>query len=225
MTKDKSHELKNYGMYERDRQEMVDGLVASGYLKSKIVIDAMLKVERHLFVPDNIKSYAYSDQPLPVGEDQTISAPHMVAMMCELLDLKEGLKILEIGAGTGYHACVVAHITKGNIFSIEAKTRLLERARENILRAGCSGVVLLEGDGTEGYGKEAPYDRIYVTAGAPDIPPLLLDQLKAPGLLLIPVGSRHLQNLVQVKKDVDGEIEKKTLSGCAFVPLIGKHGW
>ena len=212
-------------MYERDRQELIDDLIASGYLKSKIVIDAMLGVERHLFVPDDIRSYAYSDQPLPVGEDQTISAPHMVAIMCELLDLEEGLKILEIGAGTGYHACVVAHITGGDVYSIEAKTRLIERARENLLRAGCTGVELIEGDGTRGYEPEAPYDRIYVTAGAPDVPQPLVDQLKAPGLLLIPVGSRSLQNLVLVEKTADGEIEKTTLSGCAFVPLIGEYGW
>jgi protein-L-isoaspartate(D-aspartate) O-methyltransferase len=225
MTKDKSHELKDYGMYERDRKELVEGLVASGYLKSKAVIDAMLNVERHLFVPDNIKSYAYTDQPLPVGEDQTISAPHMVAMMCELLDLTEGQRVLEIGAGTGYHACVVAHITKGDVYSIEAKTQLLKRARENVKRAGCTGVELLEGDGTEGYEKEAPYDRIYVTAGAPDVPPPLVDQLKPKGQLLIPVGSRNLQNLVQVEKTADGVVKKTTLSGCAFVPLIGKYGW
>jgi protein-L-isoaspartate(D-aspartate) O-methyltransferase len=212
-------------MHEQDRLEMVDGLIARGYLKSKNVIEAMRKVERHLFVPDDVKSYAYSDQPLPVGENQTISAPHMVAMMCELLDLKEGLKVLEIGAGTGYHACVVAYITKRNVYSIESKTRLLKRARENVKRADCTGVELIEGDGTEGYEKEAPYDRIFVTAGAPDIPPPLIDQLKAGGRLLIPVGSRYLQNLVQVDKSASGDIKKTTLSGCAFVPLIGKHGW
>lgn len=212
-------------MYERDRLEMVDGLIAYGYLKSKNVIEAMRKVERHLFVPDDVKSYAYSDQPLPVGEDQTISAPHMVAMMCELLDLKEDLKVLEIGAGTGYHACVVAYITKGNVYSIESKTRLVERARKNMAREGCTGVELIEGDGTEGYEKEAPYDRIFVTAGAPDIPPPLIDQLKAGGRLLIPVGSRYMQNLVQVDKSASGDIKKTTLSGCAFVPLIGEHGW
>lgn len=212
-------------MFERDKQELINGLIASGYLKSRSVIDAMLAVERHLFVPDDIRIYAYSDQPLPVGEEQTISAPHMVAMMCELLDLEEGLRILEIGAGTGYHACVVAHITRGSVFSIEAKARLLERARENLKRSGCSGVELIEGDGTIGYEKEAPYDRIYVTAGAPEVPGPLLGQLKAPGLLLIPVGSRYMQNLVLVEKTAKGEIKETELSGCAFVPLVGEHGW
>lgn len=212
-------------MYERERQEMVDNLAASRYLKSKNVIEAMEKVERHLFLPENVRRYAYFDQPLPVGEGQTISAPHMVAMMCELLDLKEGLKILEIGAGTGYHACVVAEMVKGKVYSIESKTRLVERARKNLERAGCTRVEPIEGDGTEGYEKEAPYDRIFVTAGAPDIPRPLIDQLKAGGMLLIPVGSRHMQNLVKVYTTPGGDIEKRTLSGCAFVPLVGKYGW
>jgi protein-L-isoaspartate(D-aspartate) O-methyltransferase len=225
MTKDKLHELKKYGMYERDRLEMVEGLIVSGYLKSDIVKEAMQSVERHLFVPDNLKSYAYSDQPLPVGEDQTISAPHMVAMMCELLDLEEGLKVLEIGAGTGYHACVVSHITKGNVYSVESINKLVKRARKNIDSAGCRGVELVLGDGTLGYEERGPFDRIYVTAAAPDIPPPLVDQLKPGGVLLIPVGSRYMQNLVKVEKDEDGNVKKTTLSGCAFVPLIGKYGW
>jgi protein-L-isoaspartate(D-aspartate) O-methyltransferase len=225
MTKDKSHELKDYGMYERDREAMVEGLVSLGYLKSKSVIDAMLTIERHLFVPDNVRDYAYSDQPLPVGEDQTISAPHMVAMMCELLDLEEGHKVLEIGAGTGYHACVVSHITEGNVYSVESIDPLVKRARKNMDSAGCRGVELVLGDGTLGYGEKGPFDRIYVTAAAPDIPPPLVDQLKPGGVLLIPVGSRYMQNLVKVEKDEDGDVKKTTLSGCAFVPLIGKYGW
>ena len=212
-------------MYAREREAMIEGLVAAGHLKSESVIEAMQKVERHLFVPDKMKKYAYSDQPLPVGEEQTISAPHMVAIMCDLLRLEEGLKILEIGAGTGYHACVVAHITGGNVYSIESKTKLLERARENLKNTSCEGVELIEGDGTEGYEKEAPYDRVYVTAGAPDVPAPLVDQLKVGGLLLIPVGPRYMQNLVLLEKTKSGEVEKKKLSGCAFVPLIGKHGW
>ncbi len=204
---------------------MVDGLIASGYLKRKNVIDAMQAIERHLFLPDDVKSYAYSDQPLPVGEDQTISAPHMVAMMCELLELEEGLKVLEIGAGTGYHACVVSHITKGNVYSVESINKLVKRARGNMDRASCSGVELVLGDGTLGYEERAPFDRIYVTAAAPDIPAPLVDQLKPGGVLLIPVGSRYIQNLVKVEKDEGGDVKKTTLSGCAFVPLIGKYGW
>lgn len=212
-------------MYERERYEMVDKLVASGYLKSKNVIEAMKKVERHKFVPDNVRAYAYTDQPLSVGEGQTISAPHMVAMMCELLELREGLKVLEIGAGTAYHACVMAQIVKGKVYSIERRVKLIKRAEENIERAGCVGVELIEGDGTMGYEKEAPYDRILVTAGAPDIPPPLVEQLNTHGRLLIPVGSRYMQELMQVDKTASGEIEKKILSGCAFVPLVGMHGW
>ena len=212
-------------MYEMERREMVNGLVASGYVKSDIVKDAMLAVKRHLFVPDSLEGQAYSDQPLPVGENQTISAPHMVGMMCELLDLREGLKVLEIGAGTGYHACVVSHITKKKVYSIEAIPRLLKRAEENLNQAGCGNVVLIEGDGTMGHDVEAPFDRIYVTAAAPDVPGPLVDQLKVGGMLLIPVGGRQFQNLVLVEKTLDGKIKETELSGCVFVPLIGKYGW
>ncbi len=212
-------------MHDHERREMVEMLVSAGYLKKKHVIDAMRKVPRHLFVPKKVRVYAYLDQPLPVGENQTISAPHMVAMMCEHLDLKEGQKVLEIGAGTGYHACVVSEIIHGKIFSVENKGRLIKAAKENLKAAGCAGVELVEGDGTEGYEKEAPYDRIFVTAGAPDIPESLVRQLRVGGRLLLPVGSRHSQSLVQVDKDPGGNTEKKTLSHVAFVPLTGKFGW
>ncbi len=212
-------------MYERERKEMVESLISSGHLSDKQVIKAMLKVNRHMFLPSSVKIYAYRDQPLQVGEGQTISAPHMVAMMCELLDLKEGLKVLEVGGGTGYHACVVSEIVKSKVYSIESKIRLIERARESMELAGCTNVELVEGDGTEGYEKEAPYDRIFVTAGAPDIPQPLVKQLKRGGRLLIPVGPGYMQNLVQVDKGAGGKIKETTLSGCTFVPLVGRHGW
>lgn len=212
-------------MHDHERQEMVEMLVSAGYLTEKHVIDAMRKVPRHLFVPKKVRVYAYLDRPLPVGQNQTISAPHMVAMMCEHLDIKEGLKVLEIGAGTGYHACVVSEIIQGKVFSVENKGPLIKAAKENLKEAGCTGVELVEGDGTEGHEKEAPYDRIFVTAGAPNIPAPLVRQLKVGGRLLLPVGSRHSQSLVQVDKGPGGNIEQKTLSSVAFVPLTGKFGW
>ncbi|MFQ6137314.1 MAG: protein-L-isoaspartate O-methyltransferase [Candidatus Hydrothermarchaeales archaeon] len=212
--------------YESSRREMVERLKGWGYLQSERVAKAMEEVPRHLFVPEDQQPHAYEDRPLPVGEGQTISAPHMVAIMCEALELNEGDKVLEVGAGTGYHACVIAHILEnGFVYTIERIEELVENARANLEKAACTRVEVILGDGTEGYGKEAPYDRILVTAGAPEIPKPLTDQLKPGGMLLIPVGGRYLQELISVIKNPDGGIEKRDLGGCAFVPLIGRYGW
>lgn len=214
-------------MYEEERLEMVERLVAFGYLRSEKVIEAMKRVPRHLFVPDDQIPYAYDDRPLLIGMDQTISAPHMVAMMCDALDLEEDHKVLEIGAGSGYHACVIADIVKkGTVYTIERIEELAEKAKENLKKTNCGRVEVIVGDGTKGYEKEAPYDRILVTAGAPDMPPPLLDQLKIGGKLLIPIGSsRYMQQLILVIKTGEKKIEKEYLGGCAFVPLIGEYGW
>lgn len=213
-------------MYEEERHEMVERLVAFGYLQSKKVAEAMKAVPRHLFVPKEMEGSAYEDCPLPVGEEQTISAPHMVGMMCEALELEEDQKVLEIGAGTGYHACVVAHIvTKGAILAVERLAALAEKAKDNLEKTGCGRVQIIVGDGTKGYEKEAPYDRIFVTAGAPEVPKPLIQQLKVGGKLLLPVGSRYVQELILIDKLSDNKIEKRNLGSCAFVPLVGEHGW
>ncbi len=213
-------------MYEKERGEMVDRLIAFGYLKDPRVAEAMKKVPRHLFVPEDVRRYSYDDAPLPIGEGQTISAPHMVAMMCDHLELEENHKVLEVGGGSGYHACVIAHIVKkGIVISIERMEKLAEKARENLLKAGCSRVKIIVGDGTEGYPPEAPYDRIFVTAGAPRVPEPLIEQLKEGGRLLIPVGSRYTQELLKIDKLPSGRLVKKRVGGCAFVPLIGRYGW
>lgn len=212
-------------MYEADREEMVNRLVTYGYLRDERIAHAMRKVPRHVFVPVESRRYAYEDIPLPVGHNQTISAPHMVATMCEYLDLKEGQKVLEIGAGTGYHACVVAEIiAPGEVYAVERFPSLAEKAKENLEKAGCQRVKVIVGDGTKGYPEEAPYDRIYVTAGAPDVPEPLVEQLKENGRMLIPIGSRYSQELILVIKE-KGDVITKNLGGCAFVPLIGEHGW
>ncbi|MFQ5975718.1 MAG: protein-L-isoaspartate(D-aspartate) O-methyltransferase [Candidatus Hydrothermarchaeales archaeon] len=212
--------------YKDQRLFMVEKLKRWDYLKSERVAEAMNSVPRHLFLPEDQRRYAYEDRPLPVGKNQTISAPHMVAMMSDALDLKGDEKVLEIGAGTGYHACVVGHILKeGSVYSIEKIKTLAQRAKENIEGAGCTNVEVIIGDGTLGFKEEAPYDRIFVTAAAPAIPEPLLDQLKPGGLLLIPVGSRYAQDLISVKKSVNGKIKRKNLCGCIFVPLVGRYGW
>lgn len=212
-------------MYEADREEMVNRLVTYGYLRDERIVQAMRKVPRHVFVPVESRRYAYEDIPLPVGHNQTISAPHMVATMCEYLDLKEGQRVLEIGAGTGYHACVVAEIiAPGRVYGVERYPGLAERARKNLEIAGCMKVKIIVGDGTKGYPEKAPYDRIYVTAGAPEVPEPLLEQLKDKGRMLIPIGSRYSQELILVMRE-GGETIRKNLGGCAFVPLIGEYGW
>lgn len=211
-------------VYEREREEMVDRLVASGYLKSPRVVEAMKKVPRHLFVPEDVAASAYYDYPLPIGEGQTISAPHMVAMMCDALGLEEGQKVLEVGAGSGYHACVVAEVVKREVVAMERIERLAVRAGENIARAGYRNIRVVVGDGTRGYAEGAPYDRILVTAGAPDVPEPLIEQLVVGGRLLIPVGETYVQHLLLVTKGERG-VEKTALGGCMFVPLIGEHGW
>ncbi|MFV2041304.1 MAG: protein-L-isoaspartate(D-aspartate) O-methyltransferase [Candidatus Hydrothermarchaeales archaeon] len=206
------------------RDVLVDRLISLGYLKTPAVISAMRSVKREFFLPHDFERYAYEDSPLPIGGEQTISAPHMVAIMCEAAELSRGQRVLEIGAGSGYHACVTAHVTKSMVYSIERLTELARSARANLNRAGCRDVRVIEGDGTEGYEKEAPYDRIIVTAAAPSVPPRLIDQLTPGGKLLIPVGSRYSQELLRITKEAEG-VRRESLGGCVFVPLIGKHGW
>jgi protein-L-isoaspartate(D-aspartate) O-methyltransferase len=158
-------------------------------------------------------------------DGQTISAPHMVAIMTELLDVKTDSKILEIGAGSGYQAAVLGEIAKkGGIYTVERIKRLAEFAEKNLKDCGYKNVFVIVGDGTLGYEEKAPYDRIIVTAGAPKIPGALIDQLADKGKMAIPVGGRFQQELIMVEKDKRGII-KKNCGGCIFVPLIGKDGY
>ena len=213
-------------MREEERRLMAERLKGLGYIRSEQVFNAMLNVPRELFLPEDLKSHAYEDRPLPIGMNQTISAPHMVALMCELLELERDSKVLEVGAGSGYHACVIAEIVvEGQVFSVEKIEKLSERARGNLEAVGCGRVTVMTADGTRGYEERAPYDRILVTAGAPDVPPPLIEQLKIGGRMVIPVGSRYLQDLILIEKLGESEIERRNLGGCAFVPLIGEHGW
>ena len=210
--------------YER-RRRMVEKLREELNISDKVA-EAMLKVPRHLFVPPEYRREAYNDYPLPIGYDQTISAPHMVAIMCELLELDEGMKVLEIGTGSGYHAAVVAEIVgkKGKVITVERIPELAKRAEEVLRSLGYDNVIVIVGDGSEGYKEEAPYDRIYVTATAPDIPPPLVEQLKEGGKMVIPVGNFN-QYLYLIEKKRGGKIEKRNMGPVRFVPLIGKFGF
>ena len=208
--------------YEEERRKMVDLLRRHGV--SERVLEAMMHVKRHLFVPAGLSDQAYGDYPLPIGEGQTISAPHMVAMMCDYLELKKGENVLEVGTGSGYHAAVIAELIgeKGHVYSIERIPWLEEFSRENLKRAGYEHVTVMLRDGTLGLPEHAPYDKINVTCAAPDVPPPLIDQLKVGGMMVIPIG-RHTQELYLVKKR--NGVEKKRKCDVIFVPLVGRYGF
>jgi len=211
------------------RDSLVDKLLNQGYIRTENVKNAMLKVPREEFIPPENKPYAYADQPLPIGDGQTISAPHMVAIICEKLNLTEGMKVLEIGTGFGYNAAVVSELLgdDGHLFTVERLESLAKQARDNLKRTGYSDkVTVITGDGTIGYSEEAPYDRIYATASAPEIPEPLKEQLKIGGKLILPVGSiDYFQELVCVERISTDEFKTHQLGGVVFVPMIGEHGW
>ena len=209
----------------KEKQEkLINTLQQNGYIKSNSVKQAFLKTPRELFVPDSSKRLAYQDTPLDIGNEQTISAPHMVAIMCEALDVKRGQTILEIGAGSGYHAAVLSHMVgkTGHIYSVERLEVLGIQAKKNLCKAGIENVSIEIGDGSKGLPSHAPYDRIYVTCASPGIPPPLIDQLKDKGKLLIPVGNMYCTLMIIEKKG--NETMSRSLGGCVFVPLIGEYG-
>jgi len=205
------------------RKRMVqEQLVARG-IKDKRVLDAMMKVPRHLFVEEGLWHQAYGDFPLPIGEGQTISQPYIVALMTVALHLKGGEKILEIGTGSGYQAAVLAELTK-QVFSIERISPMASKARKILDKLGYANVLIRVSDGTHGWEEEAPFDGIIVTAGAPEIPLTLVQQLGVTGRLVIPVGDEYSQTLFKVVKKEKG-YKKEDLGGVRFVKLIGDHGW
>ena len=209
------------------RERMVSMLLSSGHIHDQRVADAMRTVPRHLFLPDSLREQAYFDTPLHIGEGQTISAPHMVAIMVEALDLRPGHKVLEVGSGSGYHAAVMAELVRpgGKVFTIERLHPLVEMARSNLERAGYSSdVEVVEGDGTNGLPEHAPYDRISVAAAAPHIPEPLKEQLADDGRMLVPVGGSWYQDCTLVTRK-KGKFHTEDLGGCVFVPLIGEHGY
>ncbi len=187
------------------------------------VLAAMKSVPRHLFVPEREQENAYGDYPLMIGFNQTISAPHMVAIMCDLLDIRDGMKILEIGAGSGYHAAVMAVLAgSGHVYTVERIESLALFARQNLKKAGIENVTVIVEDGSLGLPGFAPYDRISVAAASPEILDTLTDQLKIGGKLIIPVGKNY-QELYLVTK-TDG-LKKEVKGDVVFVPLVGKKGF
>lgn len=211
------------------KKDMVKKLSEYGIIKTDKVRRAMSIVPREEFIPNEKRFFAYIDRPLPLGEGQTISAPHMVAIICEELELEEGMNVLEIGTGFGYNAAVISEVMnkKGHVYSIERLESLFKTATENLKRTGYEkNIDLVLGDGTLGYEKGAPYDRIYGTAGSPYIPEPLKKQLKVGGKILIPVGETStLQSLIRITKESENEFKQTSLGEVTFVPMIGKHGW
>ncbi|AEK73833.1 protein-L-isoaspartate O-methyltransferase [Thermococcus sp. 4557] len=207
-------------------ERTVERLFRERIIRSEVVRKSFLKYPRYLFVEKRYRDYAHVDEPLPIPAGQTISAPHMVAIMLELAKLEPGMKVLEIGTGSGWNAALIAELVKGDVYTVERIPELVEFARRNLERAGVENVHVFLGDGTKGFPPKAPYEGIIVTAGAPKIPEPLIEQLKPGGRLIIPVGGYHLwQDLYIVTKDENGWIRKKRWGGVAFVPLIGEHGW
>ncbi len=184
----------------------------------------MARVPRHLFMPESVREHAYLDVPLPIGEGQTISAPSMVAIMCNVLDVRDGDKVLEVGTGRGYHAAILSILAgSGFVYTVERKPELAYRAREIFKELGFINVEVIIGDGSEGLPEHAPYDRISVAAAAPAIPQPLVDELKDGGRMVIPVG-QYYQDLYLVET-VDGKVNTYNKGGVAFVPLVGKYGF
>ncbi len=204
---------------------MVEQQLRARGIRDERVLEAMAKVPRHEFVPDDLKMAAYEDRALPIGYGQTISQPYMVAIMLEMLDVHPEHKVLEVGAGSGYQAALLAELAnKGEVYAIEVVEPLARRARQTLARLGYENVVIIHGDGTLGYPEAAPFDRIIVAAACPEIPPPLIEQLAEGGRIVAPVGRRGVQKLVLgIKRE--GQLETTSTIGCVFVPLVGEYGW
>jgi protein-L-isoaspartate(D-aspartate) O-methyltransferase len=205
------------------RDEMVTTQILARGIKDPLVLDAFGTVPRHLFIPDSRRNHAYQDYPLPIGEDQTISQPYMVALMTKCLAVESGMSVLEIGTGSGYQAAILSYMG-ATVYSIERFPYLAQQAKKTLDSLGYSAEVTT-GDGTLGWSAHAPYDRIIVTAASPNIPPPLIEQLKVAGRMVIPLGMRFTQNLTIVHKISESKIEDEYICGCVFVPLIGEYGY
>ena len=212
--------------YAKQRMRMVDTQIRARGVKDVHLLKVMQTIPRHLFVEEAMMDQAHNDNPLPIGEKQTISQPYIVALMTEALSLTGKEKVLEIGTGSGYQTAILAQLAD-RVFSIERIASLAGRARKMIDYLKAFNVAIRVGDGTYGWKEEAPFDAILVTAGAPKVPSLLVAQLSLGGRLVIPVVSRSTQALLKVTRlseDIH-DIKKEDLGGCRFVDLIGEHGW
>jgi protein-L-isoaspartate(D-aspartate) O-methyltransferase len=217
--------------FTTQREDMVRRYRHGGYIKTQEMAEAMLRVPREEFMDTNLRIYSYYDRPFPIPGDgkKTISAPYMYPVSYEPLNLREGLKILEVGAGSGYGAALAREMVgdKGLVVALEINKKTYEFAKNNLERMGYNDILLVLGDGSMGYDEKAPYDAISVTASTPRIPPPLVEQLKQPGRLVAPVGDDFYtgQDFILLEKDGSGKISKRSLMKVVYVPLMGKYGW
>jgi protein-L-isoaspartate(D-aspartate) O-methyltransferase len=209
--------------HSRQREEMVKQQIAARGIKDPNVLKALGTVPRHLFVSEALRDQAYGDYPLPIGEQQTISQPYIVAEMTQALELGINDRVLEIGTGSGYQAAILAEIVF-RVYTIERIRSLYMQARKLMDQLHYHNVVMRCSDGTAGWQDESPFDAIIVTAGAPEVPEKLVDQLAVGGRMVVPVGNQHAQDLIKISKDEKG-VHRSNLGGCRFVKLIGTHGW
>ncbi|OAI57998.1 protein-L-isoaspartate O-methyltransferase [Verrucomicrobiaceae bacterium SCGC AG-212-N21] len=214
---------KDEAGFEKAREKMVrEQLTAEGRdIKNQRVLRAMGKVPRHEFVPENLRGQAYRDSPLPIGHEQTISQPYIVAFMTEALDPKPGERVLEIGTGSGYQAAVLAALGT-EVYTIEIVKPLGERAEKDLKRLGYDTVRVRVGDGYKGWPEAAPFDAIIVTCAPEKVPQPLVDQLKPGGRMIIPVGDSAVQNLYLLKKEAEGQLSKQAVLPVRFVPMTGE---
>jgi len=215
--------MVNLKYFSKDRSEMVESQIKRRGINNERVLQAFRKIPRHLFVPEMYQADAYADHPLPIGNGQTISQPYIVALMTSNLKLMGNEKVLEIGTGSGYQTAILAHLVK-EVHSVERILKISDLAKRNLQVLGMDNIYLHVGDGSLGWPDSAPYDRILITAAAPEIPEIILKQLKINGRIVVPIGGRWRQMLeVWVKEKK--QIKKEQILPVVFVPLRGAHGW
>jgi protein-L-isoaspartate(D-aspartate) O-methyltransferase len=212
-----------FDLHGTSRLRMVEGQIAARGITRPDLLDAMRRIPRHEFIPRALAASAYEDRALPIGLDQTISQPFMTALMTDALAPRRGLRVLEVGTGSGYQAALLAWLGT-DVLTIERLPPLALRAQATLLHLGFGAVRQAIGDGSRGRPAEAPFDRILVTAGAPAVPPGLADQLADGGRLVIPVGGTTLQDLLVIER-TEGRFRETARGACAFVPLLGSGGW
>jgi protein-L-isoaspartate(D-aspartate) O-methyltransferase len=210
--------------FQNARERMVETQLVARGIRDPHVLDAMRRIPRHMFIEEGLQERAYGDYPLPIGEGQTISQPYIVASMTELLALKGDERVLEIGTGSGYQTAILAELA-AQVFTIERISSISERARIILDRLGYRNIIFRIGDGSIGWREFSPYHGIMVTAASPEVPQSLAEQLAADGgRMVIPIGPPYSQDLVVVERR-NNTYHKTVISGCVFVPLIGRHGW
>ena len=211
------------GRIDAARERLIETMRERG-IHDLAVLEAFSRVPRHLFVPEAVRHRAYDDAPVPIGFGQTASQPSLQALYMQRLGIEHHHRILEVGTGSGYQTAVLA-LLGGQVYSVERIAALSQRARKDIDAMRVTNVALLVGDGTLGWARFAPYDRILVAAGSPSIPQALVDQLALGGAMAIPVGDREMQTLTLVTKDAQGRVETEPITECTFVPLVGRFAW